>query len=712
MNREYTKIWFLLIIFILLFIHGAQAGGSEIQTVQGGEFEISHHELLPPINLVRKSLEPLRPDTERPQWEWVLESFGKNFQFDLESNDRLIGGLPKEQRERIAETVKLYRGKLQGNEDSWIRLTRIGDEWSGMFWDGEEIYIIDPITTLTPFLKIFPFIGEFKHGIYRLSDTRNLAQFACGVEGNEPPSDTLSDFQALSQELEEAVSVEAAGASLNIDLAIVTDPLFAQVQENSFNTSNDAAVVARVNVVDGIYSSQVGVQINLVQILELSSNGSLTSTDSGTLLTQFGNFTNSSSFNHPGVAHLFTGRNLNGSVIGRAYLSSLCSPRYGVGINEIRQGGTIGSVLFAHELGHNFGSPHDNQSGSTCASTPGTFIMSPVINNSQEFSECSIEQMQPEINSSSCITAINPDRPVSSVTLDADKTSPAPLATVGTVQWTATASGGSGSSEYQFWLRGPSGPWAMVQAYGPDNTFDWTPPSAGNWLLAVRARNQGSPAALEADTARFFQVINEAPVTPVTSVSLSANKTSPASLATVGTVQWTATASGGSGSSEYQFWLRDPSGTWAMVQAYGPDNTFGWTPPSAGNWLVAVRARNQGSPAVLEADTARFFQVINEAPVTSVSLSANKTSPASLATVGTVQWTATASGGSGSSEYQFWLRNPSGTWAMVQAYGPDNTFDWTPPSAGNWLVAVRARNQGSPAVLEADTASWFEIISP
>ena len=304
------------------------------------------------------------------------------------------------------------------------------------------------------------------------------------------------------------------------------------------------------------------------------------------------------------------------------------------------------------------------------------------------------------------------EAPVTSVSLSANKTSPAPLATVGTVQWTATASGGSGSSEYQFWLRGPSGPWAMVQAYGPDNTFDWTPPSAGNWLVAVRARNQGSPAALEADTARFFQVINEA---PVTSVSLSANKTSPAPLATVGTVQWTATASGGSGSSEYQFWLRDPSGPWAMVQAYGPDNTFDWTPPSAGNWLVAVRARNQGSPAVLEADTARFFQVINEAPVTpvtSVSLSANKTSPASLATVGTVQWTATASGGSGSSEYQFWLRDPSGPWAMVQAYGPDNTFDWTPPSAGNWLVAVRARNQGSPAVLEADTASWFEIISP
>ena len=708
MNREYTKVWFLIIIFILLFIHGAQAGGSEIQTVQGGEFEISHHELLPPINLVRKSLDPLQPDTERPQWEWVLESFGKFFQFDLESNDRLIDGLPKEQRERIAETVKLYRGKLQGNEDSWIRLTRIGDEWSGMFWDGEEIYIIDPITTLSPFLKIFPFIGEFKHGIYRLSDTRNLAQFACGVEGNEPPSDTLSDFQTLSQELEEAVSVEAAGASLNIDLAIVTDPLFAQIQENSFNTSNDAAVVARVNVVDGIYSSQVGVQINLVQILELSSNGSLTSTDSGTLLTQFGNFTNSSSFDHPGVAHLFTGRNLNGSVIGRAYLSSLCSPRYGVGINEIRQGGTIGSVLFAHELGHNFGSPHDNQNGSACASTPGNFIMSPVINNSQEFSECSIEQMQPEINSSSCITAINPDPPVSSVTLDADKTSPAPLATVGTVRWTASASGGSGSYDYQFWVRDLAGNWAIAQAFGNGDTFDWIPSAAGNWSVVVWAKNLGSSAQYEAYQGVGFQVLNEQ---PVTAVSLSANKTSPAPLATVGTVRWTASASGGSGSYDYQFWVRDLAGNWAIAQAFGNGDTFDWIPSAAGNWSVVVWAKNLGSSAQYEAYQGVGFQVLNEQPVTAVSLSANKTSPAPLATVGTVRWTASASGGSGSYDYQFWVRDLAGNWAIAQAFGNGDTFDWIPSAAGNWSVVVWAKNLGSPAQYEAYQGVEFRVVN-
>jgi hypothetical protein len=271
-------------------MQSAFAIDKDMRTVKGGDFEISHHELLPLINLIRKPVDPLLPDKKPPSWELSLDVFGKPFQFDLESNERLISGLPKGQRDKIKQNVELYRGKIQGNQDSWIRLTKIGEEWSGMFWDGTEVYIIDPMSFLTPYLKIIPFLGDVKHGIYRLSDTQNLAGLACGVETNEPPSAPLSDYQALSQELQEGVSAEAVGASLNIDLAIVTDPLFAQIQQNNFGTSNDAAVVARVNVVDGIYSEQVGVQINLVEIVQLSSNGSLTSTESGTLLTQFGNF--------------------------------------------------------------------------------------------------------------------------------------------------------------------------------------------------------------------------------------------------------------------------------------------------------------------------------------------------------------------------------------------------------------------------------------
>ena len=196
---------------------------------------------------------------------------------------------------------------------------------------------------------------------------------------------------------------------LNLNMAVVADVEFATMQQNAFNTSTNDAVIARMNVVDGIFSEQVGVQISLVEIHELSDNGSLTSTDPLTLLRQFGSLTSSSSFNHPGVAQLFTGRDLDRNVAGIAYISSLCSSRFGIGVSEVTGGGTARALVVAHELGHNFGSPHDNQKGSSCESTPGNFLMNPSLNGSNQFSQCSITEMQPEINRASCITVINFD---------------------------------------------------------------------------------------------------------------------------------------------------------------------------------------------------------------------------------------------------------------------------------------------------------------
>ncbi len=48
----------------------------------------------------------------------------------------------------------------------------------------------------------------------------------------------------------------------------------------------------------------------------------------------------------------------------------------------------------AHELGHNFGAPHDAAAGSECSSVPPDFLMAPELNWSSTFSQCSLNQMQ------------------------------------------------------------------------------------------------------------------------------------------------------------------------------------------------------------------------------------------------------------------------------------------------------------------------------
>ena len=365
---------------------------------------IRYHEILPEIHL--------ESATEKDnRLRCSIKAFGSVFSLALESNERLVANLPHSQRRKLFDACKLFRGTIKGVPESWVRLCKTGKKWSGMLWDGQELYILDPVRSIRHILKPRPHSHTSGTAIYKLSDVVRQRGKACGVDQSAAVSQPAADYQSLVDELRGLISLEAEGASLNLDMAVVTDPLFSETQEGTFGTPTSAAVAARINVVDGIYSEQVGVQISLVDIVELANNGPLTSTSPNTLLNQFSNFMGSSGIDNPGITHLFTGRNLNGSVIGIAFLGTLCDQDNGVGVDEIRGDGTSGALLVAHELGHNFGAPHDNQGGSPCATTPGTFIMNPSLNGSDQFSQCSINQMQPTINNASCLTDIDANQP-------------------------------------------------------------------------------------------------------------------------------------------------------------------------------------------------------------------------------------------------------------------------------------------------------------
>ncbi len=420
------------VVMVLVFCQFSlvHAENSSHSLTEEKSFEILNYEPMPPMTLEAREQGADVLDRNSSAWNWSFEAFGKVFQLGLESNSRLIAKLPSAQREKLSAQSELYRGKVEGIPGSWVRLTKIKQEWSGMIWDGQEIYIIDAMPVIASALSVAPPSESSGHGMYRLSDTRDLGSTTCGLDLPGAQNSPITDYKALLQELRSFVPAEAEGARFNIDMAVVADPQFAQIQQNSFGTATEAAVIARMNIVDGIYSEQVGVQINLVQIRALAQNGTLTSTSASTLLNQFGNFTNSSSFDHPGVAHLFTGRNLNGSTVGVAFLSSLCNARFGIGVDQIRGGGTAGALVVAHELGHNFGAPHDNQGGSVCASTGSNFIMNPSLNNQDQFSPCSLQQMRPVVNGASCITVIDLTRPVVTITSPADGASVASEASI------------------------------------------------------------------------------------------------------------------------------------------------------------------------------------------------------------------------------------------------------------------------------------------
>lgn len=359
---------------------------SRVEPLQGLRFGSAEQE--------RQSPNDQSPDTER-QAKSVIVSFdalGQHFALQLESNDQLIANLPKAQKRRLA-AIQIYRGSVVGVANSWVRLTQSGERLSGMIWDGVEMYVIDSADEIAEALRTTPSGVDSHPVIYRLADAKFDGQCAL-----DPIATPLNDYQGLVGHLQELLA-----ATRQLNFAVVADAQFVQT-----NSDPRGAIVARMNVVDGIFSEQVGVHLNVSEIRLLTNNGSLTATNPGTLLNQLSAFAGGSGFTNPGLTHLFTGRDLDGSVIGIAYLSSLCSARFGVGLSETRGTGTVGALTVAHEVGHNFGAPHDNQGGSPCASTPGTFLMNPFLNGSDQFSQCSLTQIQPNVANATCLNPLAP----------------------------------------------------------------------------------------------------------------------------------------------------------------------------------------------------------------------------------------------------------------------------------------------------------------
>lgn len=377
---------------------------------QAAPISLSHHEQLQRLDISGGSSSGSQKVTAAGPVDLSFDALGRSFALQLTPNSRLLDVA----RDVTGNNVIPYRGKLAGNEESWVRIVISDGAPSGLIWDGNELLAIERGGDNVA--------GSDSAIIYRLADAYiEPGSMTCGAGASL--TNGAAVYKTLTAELS-ATAAQAAGAETQIDIGAVGDAEFAGIH----GTSSQQAILERLNNVDGIFSSEVGVQINvpLVQVFTDSGAASYpfsSTVIAGDLLDELSAYRNSEpNQNINGLTHLWTGRDVQGtsgnnSTVGIAFTGGvgrsggevLCSSRFGAGLSEGRGNPTFDSLIAAHEIGHNFGAPHDGSSGSVCEAVSGNFIMAASLSNNtvSQFSQCSLDEMADDIaqaETRGCIT--------------------------------------------------------------------------------------------------------------------------------------------------------------------------------------------------------------------------------------------------------------------------------------------------------------------
>ncbi len=254
--------------------------------------------------------------------------------------------------------LRVFRGVEGGDSETWAILGLTGNRMLGSIHTKDGIW-----TILTPELS------PEKNGRHLIWDeataVRNRA-VPCGV-GDDPAN--LPDPLELARRAEAQRPGSQQGASadrLICRMALDTDY---ELYAGTFGSDLAGAtnyLLTMMATVSAMYERDINVTLEVGYLhIYTTVNDPYDQADPGAQLNQFRTYWNA---NHGSIvrddAFLFSGRSYGG-VAGIAYLNVLCTPSsYALGsITQVNESFPTNQVVFnailtAHEIGHNFGSPH------------------------------------------------------------------------------------------------------------------------------------------------------------------------------------------------------------------------------------------------------------------------------------------------------------------------------------------------------------------
>jgi Putative Ig domain/Glucodextranase, domain B len=334
-------------------------------------------------------------------------------------------------------------------------------------------------------------------------------------------------------------------------------------------------------------------------------------------------------------------------------------------------------------------------------STPGSYIVAVWARNAGVTVDASQALFQVNYVVTTGTTA-----PLSISSLTSSLASPQPANT--SISFTAAATGGNAPYQFKWWVFNGTA-WFVMQDWSTNTSLTWRPWAAGNYIVAVWGRNAGVSADASQAMAQVNYVVSTGTSSPTLAVTtLTSSLASPQPPNT--SISFTAAASGGTGPYQFKWWVYDGTAWW-VVQNWSTSATLAWRPSASGNYIVAVWARNAGVTVDASQAMTQVNYVVSSSTVQLkiAGLTSNVATPQPANTA--ISFTANAAGGAAPYQFKWWVYNGSGWW-VVQDWTSSATLTWRPATAGNYIVAVWARNAGVTADASQAMAQVNYAISP
>lgn len=296
-----------------------------------------------------------------------------------------------------------YTGTLPGRQGSWAALTRTPRGWSGIWFDGNEFYGIEPAAGLAETRhQALAGAAPGQPMVFKLSDVVWDEDSFDNDFMHAPPGNAKELLGLLAE------AVPGDGPTHRLELAMVADAYLAAREGEDL----EAYLLAQLNIIDGVFRNQVGLEVaaHSITLFTRPEQDPFSQTnDASQLLDELSAWRIGNPWQRQtALTHLFTGRDLERRTVGLAYLDTLCNRRYSASLSESRSAASFAALIAAHEIAHVLGAPHDGDREGACADVTGNFLMAPRINGSQQLSACSIAQILPRIEAASCLVRLAP----------------------------------------------------------------------------------------------------------------------------------------------------------------------------------------------------------------------------------------------------------------------------------------------------------------